>query len=195
MAARTSSASPGAGVSSMSFWWRRCVEQSRSPSHTALPCVSANTWISMCRGRVRYRSRYVSGRPKYAWLSRAAESSADWASSGPSTTFMPRPPPPNAALIATGQPCCSPKATTWSALVVGSSVPGTASTPADAAAVRAEILSPMISIASGGGPIQVTSRSVMARAKSAFSAKNPYPGCTASARLRVITSMMASVFR
>ena len=31
----------------------------------------------------------------------------------------------------------------------------------------------MISIASGGGPIQATPRSLMARAKSAFSEKNP----------------------
>ena len=42
-----------------------------------------------------------------------------------------------------------------------------------AAAFRDEILSPMISIASGGGPIQATPRSLMARAKSAFSEKNP----------------------
>jgi hypothetical protein len=29
-------AMPGAGASSMIFWWRRCIEQSRSPSQTAL---------------------------------------------------------------------------------------------------------------------------------------------------------------
>jgi hypothetical protein len=40
---------PGAGASSMIFWWRRCIEQSRSPSQTALRC-SASTWISMWRG-------------------------------------------------------------------------------------------------------------------------------------------------
>ena len=56
---------------------------------------------------------------------------------------------------------------------MGSRVPGTDSTSAAAAAFRDEILSPMISIASGGGPIQVTPRSVMVRAKSAFSEKNP----------------------
>jgi hypothetical protein len=29
---------PGAGASSMTFWWRRCIEQSRSPRWIALPC-------------------------------------------------------------------------------------------------------------------------------------------------------------
>jgi hypothetical protein len=28
---------PGAGASSMTFWWRRCMEQSRSPRWMALP--------------------------------------------------------------------------------------------------------------------------------------------------------------
>ncbi len=35
---------------------RRCTEQSRSNRCTQVPCVSANTCISMCRGRVRYFS-------------------------------------------------------------------------------------------------------------------------------------------
>ena len=56
---------------------------------------------------------------------------------------------------------------------MGSRVPGTDSTSDAAADFRDEILSPMISIASGGGPIQATPRSVMARAKSAFSEKKP----------------------
>ena len=83
---------------------------------------------------------------------------------------MPLPPPPYAALIATGQPTCSPNAITSSTLVISSSVPGTLSTPPRSAALRAEILSPIKSIASGGGPIQITPRSVIVRAKSAFSA-------------------------
>ena len=78
---------------------------------------------------------------------------------------------------------------------MGSRVPGTDSTSAAAAAFRDEILSPMISIASGGGPIHATPRSLMARAKSAFSEKKPYPGCTASAPLRSMASRMASVLR
>ena len=46
-------------------------------------------------------------------------------------------------------------------------------TPAFSAARRELILSPMTSMASGGGPIQVTPDSVTARAKSAFSEKKP----------------------
>ena len=53
IAVRTSSGKFGAGLSSISFWWRRCDEQSRSPSQIVLPCVSAKTCISMCRGHVR----------------------------------------------------------------------------------------------------------------------------------------------
>ncbi len=105
--------------------------------------------------------------------SRVAESNAAFAPSASRTTFKPLPPPPYAALIATGQPYSSPNATISSTLTMASSVPGTASTPAAAAALRDEILSPMTSMASGGGPIQVTPLAAMARANSAFSAKKP----------------------
>ena len=44
-------------------------------------------------------------------------------------TFSPRPPPPNAALMATGRPCSSAKATTSSASSTGSLVPGTSGAP------------------------------------------------------------------
>ena len=75
--------------------------------------------------------------------------------------------------MATGQPYSSPKATTSSADVRTSVVPGTPSTPAASAAMRELILSPMTSMASGGGPMNVTPSSVMARAKSVFSEKKP----------------------
>src|SRR6476469_2579507 len=45
-------------------------------------------------------------------------------------TFRPRPPPPYAALIATGSPCSLAKATTSSAPDTGSLVPGTRGAPA-----------------------------------------------------------------
>ena len=86
---------------------------------------------------------------------------------------MPRPPPPNAALIAIGYPCSLPNATISPASVIGVVVPGTLSTPARSAARRDEILSPITSMASDGGPIHVTPAPVTARAKSAFSEKNP----------------------
>ena len=75
--------------------------------------------------------------------------------------------------MATGQPNSSPKATISDTSVIGSSVPGTDATSDAAAAFRDEILSPMTSMASGGGPIHATPASETARAKSAFSAKNP----------------------
>ena len=53
MAWRVSSGNSGAGDSSISFWWRRWAEQSRSPTHTTLPCVSPMICISTWRGQVR----------------------------------------------------------------------------------------------------------------------------------------------
>ena len=50
MRRRRSSSTTGLGVSSTSFWWRRCTEQSRSPSQIAVPCASARIWISTWRG-------------------------------------------------------------------------------------------------------------------------------------------------
>ena len=86
---------------------------------------------------------------------------------------MPRPPPPNAALMQTGQPLASPKVRISSALWANSVVPGTIGAPPRWAASRDDTLSPISSIASGGGPIHVTPMPAMARAKSAFSEKNP----------------------
>ena len=43
----------GLGASSSSFWCRRWILHSRSPSAITRPCVSASTWISMWRGRSR----------------------------------------------------------------------------------------------------------------------------------------------
>ena len=48
--------SEGEGDSSISFWWRRCRLQSRSPRWTTPPCRSARIWISTCRGFSMYFS-------------------------------------------------------------------------------------------------------------------------------------------
>ena len=58
--------------------------------------------------------------------------------------------------MATGQPSSAPKARTSSGSVIGSVVPGTTATPARMAARREEILSPISTMASGGGPIKAT---------------------------------------
>ena len=97
--------------------------------------------------------------------------------------------------MATGQPNSSPKATTSSAEPMTSVVPGTPATSAAWAALRELILSPMTSMASGGGPIHATPASVTARAKSAFSERNPYPGCTPSAPDVAMISRILSVLR
>ncbi len=76
--------------------------------------------------------------------------------------------------MATGQPYSSPKATTSAASWSGTR--WCRARPArrpPAAAMRLDTLSPITSMASGGGPMKVTPRSVMARAKSVFSEKKP----------------------
>jgi hypothetical protein len=97
--------------------------------------------------------------------------------------------------MATGQPCSLPKATTSSADSITDVVPGTPATLAFWAAMRELILSPITSIASGGGPIHVTPSAMMARAKSVFSEKKPYPGWTASAPDWRMTSRILAVLR
>ena len=56
----------GEGDSSMSFWWWRWTEQSRSPRQTTLPASSASTWTSMCRAGWTYFSMYTDPSPKEA---------------------------------------------------------------------------------------------------------------------------------
>ncbi len=51
---RSASDSAGDGASSMTFWWRRWSEQSRSPRWRTLPCSSARICTSMWRGLSRY---------------------------------------------------------------------------------------------------------------------------------------------
>ena len=76
--------------------------------------------------------------------------------------------------MATGQPFSSPNATTSSADADDLGRARHARRPRPRwAAMRELILSPITSMASGGGPIQATPASVTARAKSAFSEKKP----------------------
>ncbi|SIL99824.1 Uncharacterised protein [Mycobacteroides abscessus subsp. abscessus] len=77
---------------------------------------------------------------------------------------MPRPPPPAEALTNTGS-CAA-------VTVSGSSWPSTG-TPAASMSFLDSIFEPMDSMAATGGPIQVRPASATARAKSAFSERNP----------------------
>ncbi len=67
---------PGAGASSITFWWRRCSEQSRSNRCTTLPCLSPKTCTSIWRGFSTYFSTSTRSSPKAAFASRRAEASA-----------------------------------------------------------------------------------------------------------------------
>ena len=53
----------------------------------------------------------------------------------------------------------------------------------------------MTSMAEGGGPMNATPLSVINRAKSVFSEKNPYPGWTPSEPDLAMASRMADVLR
>ena len=68
-------------------------------------------------------------------------------------------------------------------------------TPARSIAARAPIFEPMISIASGGGPTNTSPAASQARANAAFSARNPKPGCTASAPARSAVRTIVSDIR
>ena len=94
--------SADAGASSITFWWRRWMEQSRSNRCTALPWESANIWTSTWRGRDRYFSTSSAPSPKAALASRRHAATAAFSADRPSTTRMPRPPPPLHALTSTG---------------------------------------------------------------------------------------------
>ncbi len=102
------------------------------------------------------------------------------------------PPPPARALTSSGQPISSPMATSSSAEAIGSVVPGMIGTPAACIAARARVLEPISSIASGGGPIQVSPASSTSRANAAFSARKPYPGWIASTPARNAVSTTTS---
>jgi hypothetical protein len=93
---------PGAGASSMIFWWRRCIEQSRSPSHTAL-LVRVGQDLDLDVARVLQELLHVDGRVAEGGtgLGTVVCTACSRAASV-CTTRMPRPPPPPAALMITG---------------------------------------------------------------------------------------------
>ena len=101
-ASRVPSSMPGAGASSITFWWRRWSEQSRSNRWTTLPLLSPNTCTSMWRGLSIHFSRSTTSLPKLDAASRLQLSSASSKSLALSTRRIPLPPPPATALISTG---------------------------------------------------------------------------------------------
>src|ERR1700730_17679192 len=127
--ARAAASSAGEGPSSQTFWWRRCSEQSRSPRWIAPPRPSPSTWISMWRGFCRYFSRETEASPNADLASLEAVESASIRSSAVCATFMPRPPPPEAAFTSTGKPISCAIATASSSGPTLPSEPGTTGMP------------------------------------------------------------------
>ncbi len=169
---RIAPSTAGDGASSTTFWCRRWIEHSRSPSAHTVPCASASTWTSMCRPPSRYGSQNTVGSPKAAAASDRAASRAAGSPASVRTIRMPRPPPPALALTSTGRSA---------AVTAAGSSSASTGTPARAISRLASTFEPIASMAAAGGPTQVRPAFSTARAKSAFSEPNPYPGCTASA--------------
>ena len=92
-------------------------------------------------------------------------------SAGSATSRMPRPPPPNAALTRSGKPTLAAAADRSPSPVTV--IPGSTGTPASAIAAFAATLSPIAAMVSGAGPTKISPASAQARAKAAFSDKNP----------------------
>ena len=93
----------GDGASSITFWWRRWTEQSRSKRCTMSPCASASTCTSMWRGRTIACSRYTERVAERAPPPRSSPSRRRRAAPARlGTSRMPRPPPPCAAFTKRG---------------------------------------------------------------------------------------------
>ena len=160
----------GAGASSMTFWLRRCTEQSRVVTTAKLPWTSRMHWVSMWRPEVMNFSMKNLPRSPPAMACPAAKF---FTSCSSRMTSMPRPPPPSERLRTIGKPCSAMKASTSAMSETGSTVPGTGSTPAAMATRRALILSPSWLMVSAAGPSQVRPASAMAWAASGTSERKP----------------------
>ena len=118
----------------------------------------------MCRPVARYGSQNTVSSPNADAASARAPSTWDASSASVRTTRMPRPPPPADAFTSTGRSA--------SVIAAGSSSASTG-TPAAAISRLDSILEPIGSMASGGGPTQVSPASSTARANAAFSDRKP----------------------
>ncbi len=88
--------------SSMTFWLRRWMEQSRTPSAQAVPWLSAISCTSTWRAPVTSRSRKTVPLPKERSASSLVRWKASSRSAAEATMRMPRPPPPALALSISG---------------------------------------------------------------------------------------------
>ena len=140
-ACRNDSLMPGAGVSSMIFWLRRWVEQSRSPSAITSPAPSPKIWTSIWRARATYFSRNTPLSLKLLPASRRTLSNALRSCCASAHCCMPMPPPPAVLLSITGKPIrrASRSAPSRSA---SRPLPGSSGSALAAASARAVCLRP-----------------------------------------------------
>ena len=171
-ASRSSSEMCGAGAISITFWWRRWMEQSRSNRCITLPCWSARICTSMWRGRPTACSMKTVGSPKALSASRMAAPSASRSSGSLLTRRMPRPPPPATAFTKTGKPISVACAASQSTSVEGAQE-RSVGMPALRADSSARTLLPASSSTCGGGPMKVMPLSWQACARSGFSDRKP----------------------
>ena len=127
----------------------------------------------MCLGVLTYRSMSSVSSPNAARASLRAAASAAGRSAGEPTTRMPLPPPPAEGLTRRGNTSPFRLDMSSSSDMPGFPLPGTTGTPASATVAFAAILSPIASIAAGGGPTNTRPAAAQARAKAAFSARKP----------------------
>ena len=138
-----------------------------------MPCVSPRIWNSTWRDRARYFSTYTDPLPNADRASERASWNARAKSSASRATRIPFPPPPAAALMITGKPIFSAKASASSTSSTGPGEPGTTGTLLAIIAARAAALSPIVRIWCGVGPMKVMPLAAQVSANSAFSARKP----------------------
>lgn len=90
---------------------------------------------------------------------------------------------------------CSRANASASAALTAPPVPGSTGTSAARARSRDRALSPNSSSSSGRGPVNASPAEAQRAANSAFSLRNPYPGCTAVAPVSFAAAMSASASR
>ncbi len=133
--------------------------------------------------------------PNAESASRRADSTASSRAAWSRTTRIPLPPPPADALINTGKPTRAAAARVSSGSEPVRSIDSRVGTPASATSRLDSSFEPITRMEWGLGPTHTNPASSTAAANSAFSAKNPYPGWTASAPVRRAASKMASMRR
>ena len=167
--------------SSMTFWLRRCMLQSRTPAAHTVPWESAISWTSTWRAPVTTRSMNTVASPNVLRPSALALAKASASSPSSSTRRIPRPPPPAVALIINGYPMCAACRRAASTVSTGPPLHGATGTSARSANSFAAILSPSRRMTSGRGPTNTTPSRSQSSANSGRSATNPHPTQAASA--------------